>query len=85
MAPVRKIVSQLCGVGKTTVSKCISGASKSGGSIRSVVTRGRKEMHDGCKDKNQEPDIGSLFGRLQGRIADVRKSGMGNARSNPHQ
>ena len=42
-------------------------------------------MHDGGKDKNQEPDIGSLFGRLQGRIADVRKSGMGNARSNLHQ
>ena len=32
--------------------------------------------------ENQQPDIGSLFGLLRRRIADVRKSGMVNARSN---
>ena len=81
--PMGKIVSQLCGVGQTTVSNCIAEASKSGGVLRSSATcGGEKKDPREVKMKNQEPESGPLFGLLQRRIADVHKSGMVNTRSN---
>ena len=50
--PLRRIVSQLCGVGQTAVSRCLSEAPRSGGVLRPSAPGGRKkERPDG--DKNE--------------------------------
>ena len=74
--PMRKIVSQLCGVGNATVSNCISGGSKSGGVLRySAPFGGKKKGPIGVKMKKRRAGERVAPRRLAAarrRIAQVR-------------
>ena len=81
--PLRKMVSQLCGVGQTAVSRCLSEASKSGGVLRSSAPGGRKKKDPmEIKMKDVAPDGESLYDVLQKRIAYIHKEGRANTRRN---
>ena len=72
--PLRKIVSQLCGVGETDVSRSPSEASKSGGVLRPPAPGGRKKKDPmEIKTKDVAPEGESLYDVLQKRIAQIHK------------
>ena len=81
--PMRKIASQLCGVGQTSVSMCVAEDARRGGALRSSAPGGiEKKGPMVVKMKDVAPDNGSLYDFLRKRIADIQKSGRAIPRTN---
>ena len=81
--PLRKIASELCGVGRAAVRKYLKEHREGGGVLRSALPRG--PVKKGPREvalKSKMPECETLYDCIVGRISSVRRSGRVNTARN---
>ena len=83
--PMRKIVSEFCGVGRTAVGKYLKEHKEGGGVLGSALPRGpaKKDPRE-IATKSAMPDGETIYDTTLGRISAVHREGrVGTARNLP--
>ena len=81
--PIRKIVSELGGVGRTAVGKYLKEHMEGGGVLRSALPRGpvKKDPLEAAL-QSEMPEGETLYDCILGRISAVHRSGRANTARN---